>query len=214
MTPEQIAAQNAAAAAAKEAEDTAKKAEEEAAKSTDPVKAELERVQKAKGEKTELEKALFTRDHINKRIKELGGEPAAVGASPQDDDEKPVTVGMLRELEAQKATKTALQLADEITDTNERELTKHYLQTRVIPSGNPQQDLRDARALVNSVKNAQVLEEISRKNQGGTGSPAGAPATGSQVQFVPTPEEAALMKSFKLTEKDIIEARKKIAALT
>lgn len=115
---------------------------------------------------------------------------------------------MLKRREAENAQKTALQLAESIEDPNERELTKHYLETRVRPSGNPQEDLRFARAAVNSIKNGQVVEEILRKPEAahhGTGS--GGPAKKPEGEFKPTEEEAQFMRAYGLSKEQILKAR-------
>lgn len=180
--------------------------------SHDPVKEELEREQRKGSGKTELEKALFTKQQIEKRIAELRGESGApVTVSP--DKDAPLTIGMYEQMQRENAQKTALQLAEEITDQNERELTKHYLQTRVVPTGNPQEDLRFARAAVNSVRNGMMAEELSRKTTPSAPAFSGAPAKRDDTEFVPTAEEADMMRSFKLTKEDILNARKQQAAL-
>lgn len=230
MTPEQLAELEAAAtAAAKTAEDaggtdetlnaaaeSARQAFETAkAPPQDPVKAELDRVQ---GKKvfTEAEKAAFTLKKNAERAKELGLNPAEIlgvtsPAPVAEDDNAPVTVGMLKKRDAEVAQKTALQLADEIADPHVRELTKHHLTESIRPSGNPQEDMRKALAIVSTVKNGQILEELGRKTIPGGPTGAGGPAKSPTDQFVPTADEAALMHSFKLTQKDILAARAKMA---
>lgn len=210
MTPEQIAEQDAATAAAAEAK---AKADAKAAPSQDPVSQELARGQSSG--RTEKEKAAFQLKKNAERLKELGGDPAEIlGTTPKQDeagDDAPMTVAMYKSLQAEQASKTALQMADEITDVNERELTKHYLSTRIVPSGNPAEDLRFARLAVNSVKNGQIAEEAQRASTArshGTG--AGAPPKPPTGEFVPTAEEASMMRPpFNLTKEKILAARTK-----
>lgn len=181
--------------------------------SQDPVKTELERVQR-KEPKSEAEKAAFALKKNAERAKELGLDPAAIlGVAPVVDstsDDTPMTVGMFKKQRAEEAAKTALQLADEITDENERELTKHYLNTRIVPSGNPQEDLSFARAAVNSIKNGRIAEEMGRRGAATTHTGSGAPAKREDGEFVPTAEESALMRPpFSLSKEKILEARGK-----
>lgn len=202
MTPEEIAAKEAADAAA---------AAEKEAPPQDPVEAELEKEQRKSG-KSEAEKAAFSLKKTAERLKELGGDPAAIlgVAAPSEEDDAPVTMSMYRKFEAEKAQKTALQQAEDIPDANERELTKHYLATRIVPSGDPAADLRMARALVNSVKNTQIIEETQRKTDAAkhaTG--GGGRAKAPEDEFVPTVEEANFMRSFGLSKEQIIAARPK-----
>lgn len=179
--------------------------------SQDPVKAELEREQRR--EFSPVEKAAHNLKMNAERLKELGGNPEAVlGVTPKTvvtaDDDTPVTMGMLQRLQAEQAQKTALQLADEIPDESERALTKMYLQNRVRPSGNPQDDLRFARAAVNSVKNGMIAEELGRKPVAQTYSTgSGAPAKRPEGEFVPTETEAKMMAAFGLTKEQVLKAR-------
>lgn len=202
MTPEEIAAKEAADAAAAAKEETS---------SLDPVQAELEKEQR-RGGHTEAEKAAFSLKKTAERLKELGGDPAAIlgVTTPSEEDNAPVTVGMLRKIEAERAQKTALQQAEDIPDVNERELTKHYLATRIVPSGDPAADLRMARSLVNAVKNTQIIEETQRKTDApkhATG--GGGRSKAPEDEFVATAEEASFMRSFGLTKEQVIAARPK-----
>lgn len=174
-----------------------------------PIKKELEKINKVP-----KSKAAQIRFNIQRMTEDLERvekeEKGEVEIDP--DKEKPVTVGMLEDIEKKKAQATALSLADSIADEDERELTKHYLQTRIVPSGNPTEDLRLAQSLVNSLKNQQVAEEIARKNNGGkptvipTGN--GGPAKPPESEFVPTAAEQGMMKApFNLSKEDILKAR-------
>lgn len=188
-----------------------------------PVQKELEKV---KAPKTEAEKAAFSLKMTAKRLRELGQDPNEIlGASPapagESEDDAPVTVGMLKQREREQAQKTALDLADaEITNEHERELAKHHLANTIRPSGNPREDLRAALAIVNSVKNAQLVD-VAQNGAGNRPTPAaaGGSAPGRQDKpFEPTPEEQTMMtmkgldRKPLLTKEDILEARRKSEA--
>lgn len=191
------------------------------APSQDPIGQEIDR-ENSRGQRTEAQKAEFTLRKNADRARELGLDPAAIlGVTPasteseNDDDSKPVTMGDLRRMENERAQRTAFEMAESIEDSQERELTKLYLK-RVVPSGNPQEDLRFARLAVNSAKNTQILEEVGRAHKppahsSGTGAPAR--TEGDSSSFVPTKHEAGLMKApFNLTKEQILDARKRNGA--
>lgn len=208
---EQLAADTAAAAAA------GKTVEEIVAERTaanpdlaqDLLKKELEKKQSKSGF-TKLEKARHAAKKIQDEIAKLEEDEGITPGVDADDDE-PVTVGMLKQKQKEEATKNALNLADAIENETERELVKHHLENSIRPTGNPAEDLRLARALVNDVKNQQIIEEVQRKKdaaKAGTGS--GAPARKEGEEFVPTAEEERYMKPpFNLTKEQIIAARPK-----
>lgn len=210
MTPEEQAAKTAADTLA--ADEAAKKAAEDAAKTPphDPLKEEAERLRKQDG-RTELEKALYTMEKIGERIKELGGDPAAVFVEPPQDsnDDAPVTVGMLKKLEQERAAKSAHTLAEEqIKDDTELELVKHHLTNSIKPSGNALVDLQKARAIVNETKNRMIAEEATRKKDPQRNSKSSGAPGSHQPAFVPTEEEQKFMgPPWKLTQKQIEDAR-------
>lgn len=184
----------------------------------DPLKTELERVQRTG--KTEAEKAAFSLKKNAERAKELGidvedvlgiDKPSARIDVDLDEDDKPVTVGMLRKIQQDNASKNALQMADDISNESERELTKYHLQNSIRPTGNPAEDLRLARALTNSAKNTQILEEAGRKAEPKTHSTASSGnAKNTEVQSELTPAEKQFLgKPFNMTVQDILKARKK-----
>ncbi len=178
----------------------------------DPLKAELDRVT-GKG-RTEEEKAAYTFKKQAERLVALGKDPASIlGIKPaevvteENEDDKPVTLGMLKKIQQESASKTALQLADEITNVTERELVKHHLTNTIKATGNPNEDLRNARALVNSVKNTKIIEEAGRKPAVKNHSSAsGADAT-KKESVVLTPEELQVMRISGLTVQEILDAR-------
>ena len=179
----------------------------------DPLKTELERVQKSKY--TEKEKAEFTLKKTADRIKELGGDPNAIlgigETEPSEDDDQPLTVGMYKKIQQASASKTALQLADEIQNETERELVQYHLNNSIKSTGIPSEDLKLARALVNAVKNSQVIEEIARKTPAKTHSNgSGANAKDNEVRGELTPQEKLFLgKPFNMTKDQIIKARQK-----
>lgn len=187
--------------------------------SQDPVEAELSR-EKSKGEgRTEAEKAAFSLRKNAERARELGVDPLEVlGVSKEQevstDDDAPITVGMWKKMQEEQGRKSALELADEIPDERERELTKHYLETRIQPSGNAAEDLRFARLAVNSVKNGQIAEEMGRKGTAASfGSSAGAPPKKVDVAVgldALTPQEMQFTRPpLNMTPEQIIATRPK-----
>lgn len=175
----------------------------------DPLKEELEKVQKKDG-RTELEKAAFSLKKNAERLKELGGDPSSILGVEKDDveeDDKPVTMGMLKKLQQETASKTAVQLAEAIGNETERELTKYHLENSIKSTGNPQEDFRLAQAIVNSVRNAKIIEESARKPEAKNHSSA----SGADKKHIPqeeiTAQEQMFMKQFGLTKEEVIKAR-------
>jgi len=178
----------------------------------DPLKEELERVTKNQG-RSEAEKAAFSLKKTAERLKELGGDPLSVIQPEYDEeeeeDEKPVTIGMLKKLRQEESLKTSIQLANDIEGETERELTIFHLNNSIKSTGNPQEDLRLARAIVNSSRNGKIVEELSRKSEPKTfSSSAGAPAnvtpqteelTEAELQFTKPP--------FNLTKEQVLKSR-------
>lgn len=176
-----------------------------------PIEQEIAREQ-GKQQRSEKEKAEFTLKKNAERARELGIDPAAVlGFNPNEaaeGDDAPATIGAVKSLLADKAKDTAFELADEIEDEHVRELTKLNLK-RIIPSGDPREDLRLARLAAESAKNEKVLEEVGRAGKPrGHVSSAGAPArtTDSEVELT-APEKEFLKPPFNLTKEAIIKAR-------
>lgn len=190
---------------------------EETHEEQDPLKVELERVQRTG--KTEAEKAAFSLKKNAERARELGIDPAEVlGLSAKvaistddEDDDKPLTRADLKKFQQESASKNALQLADDISNESERELTKYHLQNSIRSTGNPQEDLRLARALTNSARNSQIIEEVSRKGETKTHSNgSGAPARVDILQGELTPQEMEFMKKpINMTKEQILKLRKK-----
>lgn len=190
--------------------------ETEVTQEQDPLKVELEKVQKREP-KTEAEKAAYSLKKNAERFQELGGDVASIlGFKKTEDvevadDDAPVTVGMLKKMQENDVAKTALQLADEIDNETERELVKYHVQNTIRSTGNPQEDLKLARAIVNSVKNQQITEEVSRKSGAKThSSSSSAPAKPEVVSEELTAAEMPFtQKPFNLTKEQIIASRGK-----
>lgn len=182
---------------------------------SDPVQVELEKIQKKGKGRSELEKAIFTKNQIEKRIAELKGETNQDEVPESDEDDAPVTVGMLKKIQKQQNARTALAIAEEqITDDKELELVKYHLQNTIKPSGSATEDLRIARSIVNSVKNKIIIDEMSRKSPAKRTSSGGSSPGKHDDYFEPTAEELKMM-SFKgfdgkplLTKEDILKSRR------
>lgn len=181
--------------------------------SQNPVEEELKREEK-RTTRSEPEKAAYTLQKQAERAKELGLDPAEIlGLKTTKDTEGTegtvVTLEMLDAREKERGQKTALQLADELSDEHERNLAKKYLLEKIVPSGDPHEDLRFARLAINALKNSVILEEAGRK---GTPSrfntAAGAPAKQVAAEIELSPSEVVFTKPpFNLTKEQIVAAR-------
>ena len=196
-------------------EETTETTDVETEESTeDPLKVELEKV---KSRKTPQEKARDSLFFNAEQAKKLGLDPAEVlGIKPKeetvDEDDRPVTRKELEEsllkIQQANATKTATDLANEITDETERELTLFHIQNTIRSTGDPKEDLKLARALTNSVKNSQILEEASRKPQAKTHSSATSGGTQTSEPTVAlTAEEQTYLATGVVTKEEILLAR-------
>lgn len=176
-----------------------------------PIETEIEREQ-GKQQRSETEKAGFTLKKNAERARELGLDPAEIlgfkANEVTEGDDAPATMGAVKQMLADKAKETAFELADDIEDEHVRELTKLNLK-RIIPSGDPREDLRLARLAAESAKNEKVLEEVGRAGKARTHvSAAGAPAktTDTEVELT-APEKEFLKPPFNLSKEEIIKAR-------
>jgi len=179
----------------------------------DPLKEELERVQNTG--RTEKEKAEFSLKKNAERLKELGGDPNSIlGLEREtkieelDEEDKPLTVGMYKKMQQDTASKTAIQLAEEITNETERELAKWHLQNTIKSTGNPTKDLELAMNQVNAVKNKQIIEEIGRKGQAKTHSTSSSAPANQIVEEDLTEDEIKLMNWSGMTKEEVLKARK------
>lgn len=182
---------------------------------TDPLKVELERV---KSKKTPQEKAKDSLFFNAEQAKKLGLDPAEIlGIKPKEEiveeDDKPVTRKELEELlfksRQDTAIKSSVELANEISDEAERELTLFHINNTIKSTGDPKEDLKLARALTNSVRNSQIIEEASRKPIAKTHSSATSGNTNtSEPTVVLTAEEQAYLATGLVTKDEILIARK------
>ncbi len=181
----------------------------------DPLKIELEKVQK-RSKYTEEEKAEFSFKKQAEKLKELGKDPAEIlGIKSEyesedeiDDDDRPLTKGEYKKMMAGTVAKTALQEAESIQNETERELVKYHLENTIKSTGIPAEDLKLARALVNAVKNTQVIEEVARKTPPKTHSNASGVDAKQEKEFIPTTEEQQFMRPpFNMTQAQIVEMR-------
>lgn len=205
MTPEQIAAKEAETAAAEKA-----RVDAEAKAKAD------EALRNKKPERTRLEKLRHTKASLDAQIQEEEAKSGVI-INEDEDDDKPLTRGDLKRMERETSKKTALNMANELEDEDERSRVTELLETRILPSGNPQKDIDLALAAVRSEKNQQIAAEIARKkaSSNSRGSGGGAPPR-EEDQFVPTETElAAAAMVGKKTSADvkafILKARAKEA---
>lgn len=197
--------------AAEDAKNALEKAKAELPPSGDPVKEELDRVKNRP--KTEREKAEYALASNANRLKDLGGDPAKVlGITPptQQDEDDEVPEWYKRE-QSRTATKSAVELAQDIQDEYERDLTIHHLENTVRPSGNAQQDLKTAKDLVLAAKARHFMDEKARKlppKEHGSG--GGAPPPRQDPVGELTPEEIPYTRPpWNLSKETIISKRAK-----
>lgn len=180
-----------------------------------PIDIELEKEKNKTEGRSEAEKAAFSLKKNAERAKELGIDPAEIlGLKKKEvessfSEDTVVTVGMLEKMRREQSQKSAIELAEAITDVKERELTIQYLKTRIVPTGDAEDDLRFARQAVNSIKNGQIAEEIARgttpKN---FSSGAGAPPAKTLTTPELTPSEQQFTRPpFNMTPEEIISKR-------
>lgn len=172
---------------------------------TPPVADTKEPSQASKKERTHLERLRVTKARLER---EIADEEARSGVSPtidEEDDDKPLTKRDLKKIQLDEAKKTALDMAKEIEDEDDRSKVIEILETRVLPSGNAQKDLQFARDVVNSEKNRQIAELAAKGKVITRGSGGGAPPK-VEDRFEPTQEELVMAKmAGKSDEKSIKE---------
>lgn len=220
MDPKKIAELEAAAAAAKEAADKAGGTDEalnSASKDADDALAKA-KAPSHKPEYTEKQKAAFALKKNAERLAELGGNPAEVlniRPSIQIDedisDDTPMTVGTFRAIQKKDAHKSALQMAEDLPE-EERDEVIALLESRIVPSGDPQADLLLARAAVNARHNAQIAEHISQRSKPKVTAAGGSGEAVQEQPFVPTELESTFMKKpYNMTKEKILALRVKAA---
>lgn len=170
----------------------------------DNIQAELDKVEARK--KTRLEKLEYTKTRVEQQIAD---EKAKAGIKEDMDEDRPVTIRDLRAIQQETARETALTMAENIENEAERKLVIYHLENTIKASGDPQTDLRNARLIVNAVKNGQIVEETLRATKARTaGSAASAPPKEKQTTEL-TKDEKEIMQGFKLTEAEVLAARPK-----
>lgn len=163
--------------------------------------------QSIKVERTPEEIAEFNLKKKADDAKALGLDPKKILGEEPDPDEPPA---WYKKEKSKEATQSALQLAETIQDSDTKEKVKDYLNTRIVPSGNPEQDFRDALGIVSSGKNKQILEEMNRYTKPKVTASGGSLPSKIEEEFVPTPEEAVFMKApYNMSKEQIIGARPK-----
>lgn len=169
--------------------------------------------------RSEADKAAFSLKKNAERAIELGLDPAQIlgvkthiEVAADDEDSKPVTVGMLRDIQKKDAQKTALQMAGEIQDEDTRDAVKEALNTRITPSGNADEDFRFALGAVSAGKNKQVIEEVTRYVAPKRTAAGGSMPAFIEEEFTPTAEEQVFMRPPYNTPLEKIKAARKATA--
>lgn len=147
-------------------------------------------------------------------LKKKAEDAKALGLDPKKiilgEDSKEEVPEWYKKEKSKEATQTALQMAESITDADTKEKVITYLQTRIVPSGNPEQDFKDALGAVSSSKNKQVIEEIGRYTRPKTVATGGSTPASLEEEFVPTEEEKSFMQPpWNLTKEKILANRRK-----
>lgn len=168
--------------------------------------AELTRLQESKSKYTEEEKARFTIKKIQERFPNLKED-----TTPVDEDDAPVKkselLQIMRQMQAVTAEKSAMDLAESISNPIDKEMVKFHIEHTIRPSGNAAQDLATAQSLVNAKRNEIALAEQSRR---GVVKPA---PTGSSAPAKETPvtnltaEEQMFVTKGILTKEEVLKAR-------
>lgn len=156
-----------------------------------------------KKSRTPLEKKKFTADRLLKEIAEEEGK--AVAPSTIEDDSKPLTMGDLKRIRRDESQSTALSMANEIEDDEEREQVIDILENRIIPSGDPKKDFQLAMNAISSEKNRQIASIAAGKRPVATRSSNGGAPIKTEAQFVPTDEELAAAKFAKKSKPEDIK---------
>lgn len=167
----------------------------------DPLKTELEKVQSKT--RTKAEKLQYSKKRIEDQLKELGIEDEP----EEDDDSKPLTKGDLKKFQVEQATKSALDLANAVSNETERELLKYHLENTIRSTGNPAEDFKLAQNQVYAVKNQQILEELDRKPPIKNSGSGGAPAKHEKQAELTADELPFLKAPWYMSKEKILAAR-------
>lgn len=147
------------------------------------------------------ERLQHAKDKIDQQLQELDNE---------EDDTRPLTVGEFKKMQREESRKTAIDLASSIDDEDERTQVIDLLKDRITPSGDPEKDLELARGAVNSIKNAQIAQDLNRKTDPSQhSSTPGGPSKPDEA-FQATDEEIVFMRPpYNLSKEDVLAARNK-----
>lgn len=165
--------------------------------------------------RTEKEKAVFTLKGTAQRLKDLGEDPLKIlGIQPETkvsselSDDTPLTVGALRELQRQDTKRSALQMANDISDEAERDEVISIL-NRLEPSGDAQSDFNLAQNAANAQRAKRIADEQARRTQPRRTAAGGSSPAPVETEFTPTAEEMVFMRPPYNLSKDKIIARRK-----
>lgn len=157
--------------------------------------------------RTEKDKALFTFKKVAEKLNEFGVDPKTVLGVTKENGEVPE---WYKQEKAKEQTQNALQMAESLADAETREQVKTYLKTRIVPSGNPTQDFKDALGAVSAAKNKQIVEEMARATSPKVVASGGSSDPTKEEEFTPTEQESIFMKPpYNMSKEKILEARKK-----
>ena len=199
--------------------------EEETKVTEDPILAELERVKGQTHGKTPQEKAAFALKLQAQRLKDQGLDIAEILGIKQEkeeieeeNEEKPLTRKDIEQLlgQSKPKEKSAVELAQEenVSDT-EKELTLYYLENIIRPSGNANDDLKNAKTMVNSVRNSKIMEMQNLKPEAKSFSNASSIEIKNTTQNIQlTPEEDLFYRQSQkdgipFTKEEIIKMTRK-----
>lgn len=155
--------------------------------------------------RTEEEKAAYN-------LKKKADDAKALGLNTKEilgesDDEVPA---WYKKEKANEVKKTAIDLADSISDLDTKDKVKDYLQNRIVPSANAEEDFRLALGAVSASKNKQVLEELNRYSKPRVVASGSSQPTVVEDEFIPTEQELVFMrKPYNMSKEKILLARKK-----
>ena len=191
----------------------------------DPIKAELDRVKGQTHGKTPQEKAAFAFKLQAQKLKEQGVDVADIlGIKPQvneeqdePEEEKPLTRKDIETLLSQvkPKEKSAVELIqEEQISESEKELATYYLENVIKSSGNAQEDIKNAKLMVNSVRNSKIMEMNSLRPEAKSYSSASSIEISKKQDIQLTQEEQTFFNQFAkdgipMTKEEIIKMTRK-----
>lgn len=164
-------------------------------------------------QRTPEEIAEFNLKKAAERARAAGIDPTKVlGATTSEqvsDDDKPLTMKDLRAMQTADAKKSAIEMAESLPEA-ERDEVKKLLETRIVPSGNADEDLRLARSAVAADHNKQIAEDLARKPDVRRTAAGGSSSASTEAPFEPTESEKVFMAPpYNLSKEQIIAKRPK-----